>query len=157
ASRLVRRLRAARCPGLDDGRAARCAVDRDRAHGPPGRPRDFPHCRRGDDPPGPRAGRSAGTLLLRRRRLPPLDRQGPLVDLRRLPPLRDDPVRARVASLGTSSAQEMDAIYRYQRYIYDATRKYYLFGRDRLIANLDPPERGTVLEIACGTGRNLIC
>ena len=50
----------------------------------------------------------------------------------------------------------MDAIYRYQRYIYDATRKYYLLGRDRLLAELQPPAGGTVLEIACGTGRNLI-
>lgn len=50
----------------------------------------------------------------------------------------------------------MDAIYRYQRYIYDATRKYYLLGRDRLIDELAPPPGGSVLEIACGTGRNLI-
>ncbi|HEY0281515.1 MAG TPA: hypothetical protein VGC27_02700 [Rhizomicrobium sp.] len=27
----------------------------------------------------------------------------------------------------------MDEIYRHQRYVYDLTRKYYLFGRDRLI------------------------
>ena len=50
----------------------------------------------------------------------------------------------------------MDAIYRYQRYVYDATRKYYLLGRDRLLAELQPPAGGSVLEIACGTGRNLI-
>lgn len=50
----------------------------------------------------------------------------------------------------------MDAIYRYQRYIYDASRKYYLVGRDRLIEELEPPPGGTVVEIACGTGRNLI-
>ncbi len=50
----------------------------------------------------------------------------------------------------------MDAIYRYQRYIYDATRKYYLLGRDRLLAELQPPPGGSVLEVACGTGRNLI-
>ncbi|MEI9901727.1 MAG: class I SAM-dependent methyltransferase [Hyphomicrobium sp.] len=50
----------------------------------------------------------------------------------------------------------MDAIYRYQRYVYDATRKYYLLGRDRLIGELDPPKGGRVLEVACGTGRNLI-
>ena len=50
----------------------------------------------------------------------------------------------------------MDAIYRYQRYIYDITRKYYLLGRDRLISELAPPPGGTVLEIGCGTGRNLI-
>lgn len=53
-------------------------------------------------------------------------------------------------------AGHMDAIYRSQRHIYDLTRKYYLLGRDRLIAALDPPPGGTVLEIGCGTGRNLI-
>lgn len=50
----------------------------------------------------------------------------------------------------------MDAIYRYQRYVYDATRKYYLLGRDRVIDELTPPPGGKVLEVACGTGRNLI-
>lgn len=50
----------------------------------------------------------------------------------------------------------MNAVYRNQRFIYDATRKYYLLGRDRLIDGLDVPPGGTVLEIACGTGRNLI-
>lgn len=50
----------------------------------------------------------------------------------------------------------MDGVYRYQRHIYDATRKYYLLGRDGLIADLSPPPGGTVLEIGCGTGRNLI-
>lgn len=50
----------------------------------------------------------------------------------------------------------MDGIYRYQRYIYDATRKYYLLGRDRLLDELQPPPNGTILEIGCGTGRNLI-
>ena len=46
----------------------------------------------------------------------------------------------------------MDAIYAWQRHIYDATRKYFLFGRDRLIATLNVPECGTVLEIGCGRG-----
>ncbi|WP_349361271.1 class I SAM-dependent methyltransferase [Stappia sp.] len=50
----------------------------------------------------------------------------------------------------------MDRIYRWQKPIYDATRKYYLLGRDRLIAELDPPPGGTVLELGCGTARNLI-
>lgn len=50
----------------------------------------------------------------------------------------------------------MDAIYRTQRHFYDLTRKYYLLGRDRLIRKLAPPRGGTVLEIGCGTGRNLI-
>lgn len=50
----------------------------------------------------------------------------------------------------------MDSIYRHQRHIYDLTRKYYLLGRDQLIAELAPPKGGTVLEIGCGTGRNLL-
>ena len=52
-------------------------------------------------------------------------------------------------------ARLMDATYKWQRHIYDITRKYYLFGRDRLIADLDVGAGGTVLEVACGTGRNL--
>jgi S-adenosylmethionine-diacylgycerolhomoserine-N-methlytransferase len=54
------------------------------------------------------------------------------------------------------AGRAMDRMYRYQRHIYDLTRKYYLLGRDRLIAELAPPDGGHVLEIACGTGRNLI-
>ena len=50
----------------------------------------------------------------------------------------------------------MDAVYAWQRHIYDVTRKFFLFGGDRLIATLDAPEGGTVLEVGCGTGRNLI-
>ena len=54
-----------------------------------------------------------------------------------------------------SHAALMDATYRYQRLIYDVTRRYYLLGRDHLIDNLAPPPGATILEIACGTGRNL--
>ncbi|MEX0956843.1 MAG: methyltransferase [Rhizobiaceae bacterium] len=50
----------------------------------------------------------------------------------------------------------MDGVYRRQRHIYDLTRKFYLLGRDRMIAGLDVPPRGAVLEIGCGTGRNLL-
>ncbi|MBN9222862.1 MAG: class I SAM-dependent methyltransferase [Mesorhizobium sp.] len=53
-------------------------------------------------------------------------------------------------------AELMDGVYRWQRHIYDLTRKYYLLGRDRLIAGLDVPPGGTVLELGCGTGRNII-
>ncbi len=55
-----------------------------------------------------------------------------------------------------TAAEKMDAIYRRQRYIYDATRRYYLLGRDRLIGGLKPPLGGAVLEVGCGTARNLI-
>lgn len=53
-------------------------------------------------------------------------------------------------------AERMDSMYRYQRHIYDLTRKYYLLGRDRMIAQLDIPPAGTLLEVGCGTGRNLL-
>lgn len=50
----------------------------------------------------------------------------------------------------------MDKVYRNQRHLYDFTRKYYLFGRDSLIAGLDLEHGERVLEIGCGTARNLI-
>ncbi len=50
----------------------------------------------------------------------------------------------------------MNRIYRRQRHVYDVTRKFYLLGRDRLIHRLNPPAGGKVLEIGCGTARNLI-
>ena len=53
-------------------------------------------------------------------------------------------------------AVRMDRIYGSQRHIYDLTRKYYLFGRDRLIDALDLSGGGSLLEVGCGTGRNLI-
>jgi S-adenosylmethionine-diacylgycerolhomoserine-N-methlytransferase len=58
--------------------------------------------------------------------------------------------------LVASAADLMDRTYRRQRHIYDFTRKYYLLGRDRLIAQLLPKDGERVLEIGCGTGRNLI-
>lgn len=61
------------------------------------------------------------------------------------------------SSLGAtpSHAALMDEVYRGQRHIYDFTRKYYLFGRDTLIASLAAQPGMRVLEVACGTGRNL--
>lgn len=50
----------------------------------------------------------------------------------------------------------MDRVYRHQRHVYDLTRKHYLLGRDHLIERLDVPNGGHVLELGCGTGRNLI-
>jgi len=50
----------------------------------------------------------------------------------------------------------MDRIYRHQRHIYDFTRAYYLFGRDRLIGELGLGPGGRLVEIGCGTGRNLV-
>ena len=56
----------------------------------------------------------------------------------------------------TNHAGLMDSVYRSQRHIYDVTRKYYLLGRDRMIENLAPHDGANVLEVGCGTGRNLI-
>ncbi len=53
-------------------------------------------------------------------------------------------------------AELMDGVYRVQRHFYDLTRKYYLLGRDRLIDDLDASPGASVLEIGCGTGRNLV-
>jgi S-adenosylmethionine-diacylgycerolhomoserine-N-methlytransferase len=59
-------------------------------------------------------------------------------------------------SLPGEHAERMDRMYRYQRHIYDATRKYYLFGRDRAVEGLNVPPGATLLEVGCGTGRNLL-
>ena len=50
---------------------------------------------------------------------------------------------------------KMDSMYRYQRYIYDPTRKFYLLGRDRLLDLMQIRRGDNVLEVGCGTGRNL--
>lgn len=50
----------------------------------------------------------------------------------------------------------MDRLYRPQRHLYDFTRKYYLLGRDRLIAGLALEPQSSLIEVGCGTGRNLI-
>lgn len=62
-----------------------------------------------------------------------------------------------VAGPAIRASAHMDRIYRHQRHIYDLTRKYYLLGRDGLIAELAPEPGAQILEIGCGTGRNLIC
>lgn len=50
----------------------------------------------------------------------------------------------------------LNRIYRVQRHFYDATRRLFLFGRDALLnaMSLSPGDR--VLELGCGTARNLI-
>jgi S-adenosylmethionine-diacylgycerolhomoserine-N-methlytransferase len=50
----------------------------------------------------------------------------------------------------------MDKVYRRQRHIYDLSRKYYLLGRDRLVKELGAKPGERIVEIGCGTARNLI-
>jgi S-adenosylmethionine-diacylgycerolhomoserine-N-methlytransferase len=51
--------------------------------------------------------------------------------------------------------ERMDRRYRYQRHVFDLTRKFFLFGRDEAIAALRLDEASSVVELGCGTGRNL--
>ncbi|PTY01009.1 methyltransferase type 12 [Verrucomicrobia bacterium LW23] len=66
-------------------------------------------------------------------------------------------------------AEAMDRMYRFTRHVYDLSRKYYLLGRDKLIDRMELRKAGhtlpdgsqtaqadRVLEIGCGTARNLI-
>ncbi|MEZ4920815.1 MAG: class I SAM-dependent methyltransferase [Saprospiraceae bacterium] len=48
------------------------------------------------------------------------------------------------------------SFYKFHAYIYDATRWAFLFGRDRLLQILSIQEHDTILEVGCGTGRNLL-
>src|SRR6202165_5184448 len=54
------------------------------------------------------------------------------------------------------ATDRMNRMYRRQRHIYDGTRRYYLLGRDQMIARLQPAAGASVLEIGCGTGRNVV-
>lgn len=67
-------------------------------------------------------------------------------------------MNAPASAPGSSDGQKvaMDRMYRLTRHVYDATRKPYLLGRDRMIDALNVPPGGSVLEIGCGTGRNLV-
>lgn len=55
----------------------------------------------------------------------------------------------------SNAFENMDKMYRHQRYFYDLTRKFYLLGRDKLIAEMSVQPNENVLEIGCGTARNL--
>lgn len=61
-----------------------------------------------------------------------------------------------MSASSTPAAADMDRIYRYQRFIYDASRAYFLLGRTTLVAGLGPPDGATIVEAGCGTARNLI-
>jgi S-adenosylmethionine-diacylgycerolhomoserine-N-methlytransferase len=65
-------------------------------------------------------------------------------------------IEAAAPGAGGVHAQRMDDMYRYTRHVYDLTRRYYLLGRDRMLRRMTVTPRGAVLEIGCGTARNLI-
>jgi S-adenosylmethionine-diacylgycerolhomoserine-N-methlytransferase len=50
----------------------------------------------------------------------------------------------------------MDRTYRRQRHVYDATRALFLTGRDSLLRGMNVRPGDRVLEVGCGTGRNLV-
>src|SRR5687767_7337903 len=67
-----------------------------------------------------------------------------------------DPDRAGQGAASSNHPSLMDGVYRYQRHIYNLTRKYYLFGRDRMVRQLGLKPDEHAVEIGCGTARNLI-
>ena len=60
------------------------------------------------------------------------------------------------SSWPVEATRRMNRMYRRQRHIYDGTRRYYLLGRDQMISGLRLDAGASVLEIGCGTGRNLV-
>lgn len=58
--------------------------------------------------------------------------------------------------MAPTAFENMDRMYRLQRYFYDLSRKYYLIGRDQLLDEMDVQSGETILEAGCGTARNLI-
>ncbi len=50
----------------------------------------------------------------------------------------------------------MDDVYRHQRHVYDLSRRYFLLGRDHALRQVARPGECHVLELGCGTARNLI-
>jgi S-adenosylmethionine-diacylgycerolhomoserine-N-methlytransferase len=61
---------------------------------------------------------------------------------------------SRTSDAGQAAA--MDRMYRFTRHVYDATRRYYLLGRDRMLAQVATAADTATLEVGCGTARNLI-
>jgi len=66
-----------------------------------------------------------------------------------------DPAATLPADLAAHQAR-MDRMYAPQLRIYDVTRRWYLLGRDTMLRSIRPRPGDTVLEIGCGTGRNLL-
>ena len=52
--------------------------------------------------------------------------------------------------------ERLNNLYRFQRHFYDLTRRFFLFGRDELLRQMNVQSGESVLEVGCGTGRNLL-
>ena len=129
---------------------------RDHAHGAPGRARRVPHRRRADPPPRPRRGRhpaTAGPTTTERE--PRAHRRGPLIDLRRLPPLRVQRMNRAAESPPRRCA---DGPHLWAAAAHLRSYAKVLSSRPRHADRTNSSRRagGSVIEIGCGTGRNLI-
>lgn len=51
--------------------------------------------------------------------------------------------------------QKMNRMYRWTRHVYDASRRYYLLGRNEMLEQISDLPPSAVLEVGCGTARNL--
>ncbi len=59
-------------------------------------------------------------------------------------------------STGENQRTRLNNLYRFQRHFYDVTRRFFLFGRDELLKLMNVQPGENILEVGCGTGRNLL-
>ena len=71
-------------------------------------------------------------------------------------PVGSQPVSSSRRRDTDEQAVAMDRMYRLTRHVYDVTRRYYLLGRDRLLAKVATAPGTATLEVGCGTARNLV-
>lgn len=67
-----------------------------------------------------------------------------------------DSSSSHTASTSSQQGRKVEAYYRFHAQIYDATRWSFLFGRESLLDKIpDLPSQPHILEIGCGTGKNI--